>query len=61
MTIPAFFLPQAFGFATLRVGDQAFKFRFVAGIDEEGGVIRRAEVGRLATERAGEEAEEEGI
>ncbi|MBP9873992.1 MAG: hypothetical protein KBC60_08125 [Haliscomenobacter sp.] len=41
MTIPAFFLPQAFGFATLRVGGQAFKFRFVAGIDEKGGVIRR--------------------
>ncbi len=61
MTIPAFFLPQAFGFATLRVGDQAFKFRFVAGIVEEGGVIRRAEVDAWLRERAGEEAEEEGI
>ncbi len=61
MTIPAFFLPQAFGFATLRVGGQAFKFRFVAGIDEKGGVIRRAEVDAWLRERAGEEAEEEGI
>ena len=41
---------------------QAFKFRFVAGIDEEGGVIRRAEVDAWLRERAAEEeAEEEGI
>lgn len=62
MTIPAFFLPQAFGFATLRVGAQAFKFHFVAGIDEEGGVIRRSEVDAWLRERAAEEeGEEEGI
>ncbi len=41
---------------------QAFKFRFVAGIDEEGGVIRRAEVDAWLQELPAEDdAEDDGI
>ncbi len=41
---------------------QAFKFRFVAGIDEEGGVIRRTEVDAWLQELPAEaDAEDDGI